>query len=109
MGFTHRFFLVCVLGDKLQLKINSMKGLMSRLLLSCEQASLLVIKKEENKMSQIEKVQLWFHSSICGLCKEFDEQNEFINKNLEFHFNNVPDENIEMSKDEKERMKEALL
>jgi hypothetical protein len=86
-----------------------MKGLMSRLMLSCEQASLLVIKKEENKMSQIEKVQLWFHSSICGLCKEFDGQNNFINTNLEFHFNNGQDGNLELSKSDKEKMKDALL
>jgi hypothetical protein len=86
-----------------------MKGLMSRLMLSCEQASLLVIKKEENKMSQIEKVQLWFHSSICGLCKEFDGQNNFINTNLEFHFNNGQDGNLELSKADKEKMKDALL
>jgi hypothetical protein len=86
-----------------------MKGLMSRLLLSCEQASLLVIKKEENKMSQIEKVQLWVHSSICGLCKEFDGQNNFINHNLEFHYNNGQDENIELSESDKMKMKEAIL
>jgi len=78
-------------------------------MLSCEQASLLVIKKEENKMSQIEKVQLWFHSSICGLCKEFDGQNNFINTNLEFHFNNGQDGNLELSKSDKEKMKDALL
>lgn len=85
-----------------------MKGLMSRLLLSCEHASLLVLKKEENKISQVEKVQLWFHSSICGLCKEFDEQNDFINNNLEFHFNNQ-EGNMELSEDQKFKMKEALL
>ena len=61
-----------------------MKGLISRLLLSCEQASILVIKKEENKLSQTEKFQLWMHSSICGLCKEFDGQNNFINTQVQY-------------------------
>jgi hypothetical protein len=105
----HTQLLACDLGIIYSLKFNSMKGLMSRLMLSCEQASLLVIKKEEKKMSQIEKVQLWFHSSICGLCKEFDGQNNFINTNLEFHFNNGQDGNLELSKSDKEKMKDALL
>ena len=85
-----------------------MKGLMSKLILSCEQASLLMIKKEENKMSQTEKVQLWFHNTICGLCKEFEGQNNFINTNLEFHFNDKKD-NINLSEGEKRKMKEAIL
>ena len=85
-----------------------MKGLISRLLLSCEQASLLVLKKEENKISQLEKVQLWLHKSICGLCKEFDNHNEFINNNLEFHFNNQGG-NMHLSEEQKLSMKEDLL
>ena len=85
-----------------------MKGLMSKLMLSCEQASLLMVKKEENKMSQIEKAQLWLHSTICGLCKEFEGQNNFINTNLEFHFNTKND-SIKLSEKDKNKMKEAIL
>ena len=103
---THK--VLCGLRNKLQFKVKSMKGLISRLLLSCEQASILVIKKEENKLSQTEKFQLWMHSSICGLCKEFDSQNNFINTNLEFHYNNQEGD-LKLSENDKKKMKMAIL
>lgn len=80
---------------------------MSRLWVSCEEASLLLLKKEENKISQYEKIQLWLHLSVCELCREFQQQNRFINKNLELYFNNHED-NIELSQEQKEKMKDSL-
>ncbi|MCT4624558.1 MAG: hypothetical protein N4A46_13135 [Schleiferiaceae bacterium] len=85
-----------------------MKGLMARLLLPCEKASILVLKREEGKISGIEKVQLWMHTLICGLCKEFEDQNEFINVNMEKHYHNGS-HSVELTKEEKEKMKNAIL
>lgn len=85
-----------------------MKGLLTRLLLSCEQASLLILKREENKLSSIEKIQLWVHSSVCSLCKEFEHHNDFINNNLEFHFNNQEGD-VHLSEGEKQKMKQAIM
>lgn len=86
-----------------------MNGLLSGLSLSCEHATLLLIKREENKINRIEKIQLWIHTSICGLCKEFDGQNDFINHHLEIHFHNKQDKGIGLCNEDKKSMKKALL
>ena len=64
-----------------------MRKLMSILLLSCEQASLIMIKKEDEKLSFIDRSRLWIHRKVCHLCSEFHDQNKFINLNVKFHAN----------------------
>ena len=61
------------------------------------------------KINRIEKIQLWIHTSICGLCKEFDGQNDFINHHLEIHFHNKQDKGIGLCNEDKKSMKKALL
>ena len=58
---------------------------MSILLMSCEQASLIMIKKEEEKLSFVDRSRLWIHTKVCHLCAEFEGQNKFINLNVKFH------------------------
>ena len=66
-----------------------MNNLMSVIMLNCEQASLLAIKKEEVKLSLVDKMRLWMHTNACKFCREFSYQNKFINKNTEFHFHDA--------------------
>ena len=65
-----------------------MKKLMHLVILDCEKASLLVLKKEEGKLSALERFQLWLHYKVCEPCPEFENQNEVINVNIKHHFNN---------------------
>lgn len=84
-----------------------MKKILTILKLDCEKASEFVLKKEENKLNRIEKIQLWLHAQACKLCKEFSHENNFINENLKYHFQEE-NHNLKMSIDKKEELKSAL-
>ncbi len=48
--------------------------------ISCKKATYLVSKKEEGKLSWLEKVQLRGHLTICSLCRRFEIQTGWIGK-----------------------------
>ena len=48
--------------------------------ISCKQATTYIVKKEEGKISLYNRLQLWLHLGICGLCKLFMKQNKLINQ-----------------------------
>lgn len=52
-----------------------------KMMITCKQATDMVSKKEEGKLSFLNKIQLWFHLFICTVCKLFYRQNELIIKN----------------------------
>lgn len=47
-------------------------------MISCKKATYLLSKKEENKLSWLEKIKLRGHLTICSMCRKFDEQTGFI-------------------------------
>ena len=51
---------------------------MKLLMISCKKATYLLSKKEENKLSWLEKIQLRSHLTICSLCRKFEEQTGII-------------------------------
>jgi predicted anti-sigma-YlaC factor YlaD len=53
---------------------------MNFLNISCKQATYLVSKKEENKLTWLEKIKLRGHMSICSICRYFEEQTAFIGR-----------------------------
>ncbi len=58
------------------------------MMISCKEATEFILKKEEGKLSFRQRVQLWQHLGICGLCKLFAKQNKMITraaKNLQIH------------------------
>ncbi len=73
------------------------------LVLSCKEATYLVSKKEENKLSWIEKIKLRSHLSICSLCKRFEQQTGFIILNTKH-----TDSNAVLSMEAKEKMNSFL-
>ena len=74
--------------------------------ISCKKATYLVSKKEENRLSWIEKIQLSTHLTICSLCKKFEEQTGFIIRHAhELHSHNAP----LLSDTAKRKMQELLL
>lgn len=73
------------------------------LMLSCKEATYLLSKKEENKLSWIEKIKLRSHLSICSLCKRFEQQTGFIILNTKH-----TDSNAVLSMEAKEKMNSFL-
>jgi len=51
---------------------------MGLLTISCKKATYLVSKKEENRLSWLEKIKLRGHLTICSLCRKFEQQTGFI-------------------------------
>jgi len=45
---------------------------------SCKQAIILLAKKEENKISLLERIILKIHLVICPPCKDYDIQDKMI-------------------------------
>ena len=50
--------------------------------ISCKEAVQFIIKKEEGKISLLERISLWRHLAICSLCRIFSRQNAMINTTL---------------------------
>lgn len=46
--------------------------------ISCKKATYLSSKKEEGKLSWMEKIQLRSHMAICSLCRIFEQQSQII-------------------------------
>ncbi len=54
-------------------------------MINCKESTRLTIKKEENKLTLREKIELSFHLMICKYCRAFNVQSNWINgisKNL---------------------------
>jgi len=49
--------------------------------ITCKKATEYIILREEGKISIKNRLQLWLHFGICGLCKLFSQQSKFISKN----------------------------
>jgi predicted anti-sigma-YlaC factor YlaD len=49
---------------------------------SCQQASFLVTKKEEQKLTYRERLRLAMHLAMCKFCKAYEKQSAYIIKQL---------------------------
>lgn len=54
--------------------------MMKYLMINCKEATFLMAKKEEGKLSFIEGIKLSFHTSMCSLCRKFERQTIRIGK-----------------------------
>lgn len=55
---------------------------MEKLMIGCDKATLLIVKKEDTKLSLSSKLSLYIHLILCKYCKLFEKQNKFISKNI---------------------------
>ncbi len=53
--------------------------------ISCKTAVDYISKKEEGKLSLIQRFQLWRHLAACYLCKRFENQNKTMIDNIKSH------------------------
>lgn len=56
------------------------KILIKYLMISCKEATFLMAKKEEGKLTLVERLKLSVHTSMCSICKNFEEQTAHIAK-----------------------------
>ncbi len=47
-------------------------------MLSCNEATFLMAKKEEGKLTFFERIKLLFHTSMCRFCRLFEKQTKQI-------------------------------
>lgn len=50
--------------------------------ISCKEAVDYILKREERKLSFLQRLSLWRHLAICSLCRIFTAQNTLINQAL---------------------------
>ncbi len=50
------------------------KFMMRYLMINCKEATLLMAKKEEGKLSFKERMMLSIHTSMCSICRKFEQQ-----------------------------------
>lgn len=48
--------------------------------ITCKEAVELILKKEEGKLSFVQKIKLWRHLAACSLCRIFSIQSNFMNQ-----------------------------
>ena len=77
--------------------------MMKWLMISCKKSTYLLSKKEENKLSWIEKITLGGHLAICGICRKFEQQTGFI-----IHHAKHVQEHAVLSVEAKEKMQSVL-
>ncbi|MFX8828772.1 hypothetical protein ABTM52_19240, partial [Acinetobacter baumannii] len=70
------------------------------------EASFLISKSQETKISFYQKLQLYIHLRICDACLLFKKQTEFIKKML---LAKKRQESIQLSDMKKEEIKQELL
>jgi anti-sigma factor ChrR (cupin superfamily) len=56
------------------------KFMMKHLMINCKEATFLMCKKEEGKLSFTEKIKLSVHTSMCSFCKKFEKQSADISR-----------------------------
>ena len=54
-------------------------------MLSCKKASGLIEKKVNFRLNPVEKVQLFFHASMCDACKSYEKQSKDLDSILDKH------------------------
>ena len=73
--------------------------------ITCKQAVNYVLKKEEGKLSPVQRFALWRHLAGCGLCRKFSDQNKVIGKAMREMDNNE----VVLTQEEKDAIAKNVL
>jgi hypothetical protein len=60
------------------------KFMMKYFMISCKEATFLMAKKEEGKLTFVGGIKLPIHTSMCSLCKKFEKQAARIGKESKY-------------------------
>lgn len=50
--------------------------------ITCKHATEYMVRKEEGKITLLQRYQLWKHLAVCRVCKLFDRQNKVVSISL---------------------------
>ena len=73
--------------------------------ISCKEAVEYILKKEEGKLTLMQRVSLWRHLTICSLCRIFSAQNKLINESAKVERTGQP----KLSQQQKEEIVRNIL
>jgi hypothetical protein len=73
--------------------------------ITCKQAVNYISKKEEGKLSAVQRFALWRHLAVCSLCRRFSDQNKVIGKAMR-EMNNS---SVILTQEEKDTMAKNIL
>ena len=72
--------------------------------ITCKKAVDYISKREEQKLSLWQRLQLWRHLAICSLCRRFAHQNETMAAMFNSH-----DHHRHLTEDDKKKITDAVL
>jgi predicted anti-sigma-YlaC factor YlaD len=73
--------------------------------ISCKEAVNYILKKEERKLSLLQRMSLWRHLAICSLCRIFSVQNAMLNEAMKQRAGKA----LTLTEDEKEQIIQNVL
>jgi anti-sigma factor ChrR (cupin superfamily) len=80
-------------------------GKLNFIWLSCKKATFLVSKKEEGKLTPVERIQLKMHLGICDFCTRFQKQSRLFSQ----HAVDAQHHHPVMLSEEKKKLIQSLL
>ncbi|MDN3669042.1 hypothetical protein QWY93_06860 [Echinicola jeungdonensis] len=87
---------------------KKMKKILTPIFLPCIKATGLIEKKEIVSLTNLEKIRLKFHLSMCNACSAYQNQSKIINKTIQSWFVNHKKINHTPSKVRKARILEII-
>ncbi len=72
-----------------------MNGMMKRMMLSCNEATLLMEKKHDVGLTLMEKLKIRFHISMCDGCTNYQRQSLLIHQLLQKHIIGGQDKSVQ--------------
>lgn len=58
--------------------INSIGRMMNKLMLSCDEATMLITRSDYEQLSSIKQFKLKMHLASCSMCRSFKQQSSII-------------------------------
>lgn len=86
-----------------------MKDVMNKVMLSCDDATLLLTRREFEPLGTVKSLQLWMHLFTCKLCRNFQTQTEFITDQLRI-MSYIDEQNLSrhLTDEQKRRISERI-
>jgi hypothetical protein len=84
--------------------------LMNKLMISCDKASYLISKSQDEKLSCKEKLDMHMHLAGCKFCRFYKKDIDIMSRNLREFKQKIDEEpyQLKLSTEEKERIKAKL-
>ncbi|MCR9289646.1 MAG: hypothetical protein NXI23_19900 [Bacteroidetes bacterium] len=79
---------------------------MQKIMLSCEEVTLLMEKKLEEKHSLKERIALFFHTMMCDACKQYEKQTRLLDSFLKANKKAVSEQELDF---DSKKLEEKIL